>query len=110
MFVGGALGTAIRYGLGLVGEAAVMTAVVNLTGALALGWLLGRLGLRDDAPASRARLLLGAGLLGSYTTYSTLAATLAVDVQPLDLWLAAGSVVGGLLLAAIGLRWGSRHA
>jgi CrcB protein len=40
------------------------TLVVNLTGAFALGFLTGKL-------SGDAQLLVGAGLLGGYTTFST---------------------------------------
>jgi len=90
------------------------TLVVNLTGALALGALLEALvRLGPDAGWRRAaRLGLGTGLLGAFTTYS------ALVLQVLDLLregrtatavaYAATSVLGGLLAAAAGVALASR--
>lgn len=69
---GGALGAAARYG---VGEAALRlgwsafpwaTLLVNVTGGLAMGLLMGW--LADGGPA--LRLFLGVGILGGFTTFS----------------------------------------
>jgi CrcB protein len=45
------------------------TLTINITGSLALGLLLGYLDSRSEAHAWR--LLIGVGLLGGYTTFST---------------------------------------
>lgn len=107
---GGAVGTLARYGLdeavGPAGALPLSTLLVNLVGSLALGMIVGA-GVPD-----RLRLLLGTGLVGGFTTYSAF----AVQVQDLgsggDLALGAGyallTVVGGLALAVVGLRWGRR--
>ena len=107
---GGAVGTLARYGLdealGTVGEVPASTLAVNLVGALALGLLVGH------GVSTRLRLLLGTGLLGGFTTYSAF----AIQAHDLgaggDLVLGAAyagvTVVGGLVLAALGLRWRRR--
>jgi CrcB protein len=67
----GALGAVARYRVGAAVAARVAggfplgTLVVNLTGTLALGVLVGA------AVSARAELILGVGLLGGYTTFST---------------------------------------
>lgn len=79
VFVGGALGTAVRYLLSAavptVGGVPFITLVVNVTGAFVLGWLLEALALRGpDAGRRRdVRLFAGTGILGGYTTYSSFA-------------------------------------
>lgn len=79
VFVGGVLGTAARYGagetLGPWGPWPAATFCVNVVGAFLLGVLLEALGRRgpDVGGRQRLRLLLGTGLLGAFTTYSTLA-------------------------------------
>ena len=77
------------------------TLVVNLTGGLALGVLTG-LSLAGDA-----LLVLGTGMLGSYTTFSTWmveAQRLGEDGAWGAMWLyLLGSMVAGL--AATGLGW-----
>ncbi len=77
--VGGAAGSIARYGveqlLGPSDGLPVGTLSVNLAGAFLLGALIEVLALRGtDAGRRRAaRLLLGTGLLGGFTTYSALA-------------------------------------
>ncbi|ETJ05451.1 MAG: Protein CrcB-like protein 1, partial [Actinomyces urogenitalis DORA_12] len=77
VFAGGALGTLVRAGLARLwphtaGELPTATLAVNLVGALALGFLLGRLALAPDTGWRRTlRLGLGTGFMGGLTTYST---------------------------------------
>lgn len=113
VFAGGALGTLVRAGLARLwphtaGELPTATLAVNLVGALALGFLLGRLALAPDTGWRRTlRLGLGTGFMGGLTTYSTF----IVEVEHLaggaDLLGAAtylaGSLVAGVALAAVGL-------
>ncbi|MEZ4280391.1 MAG: CrcB family protein [Myxococcota bacterium] len=76
---GGALGAASRSGVASLlagvgggGGGLVATQAVNLAGAFALGLLLGT--LEAIGPRPRLRAFLGIGVLGSFTTYSTLVA------------------------------------
>ena len=73
------------------------TFVVNLTGAFALGLLTG-LSVTDDA-----LLVLGTGLLGAYTTFSTW--MLETDRLPRRTAVAniAGSLALGLAAAGLGI-------
>jgi CrcB protein len=77
------------------------TFAVNLSGGLALGALTG-LEITGDA-----MLVLGTGLLGGYTTFSTWmveAQRLGEDAAWTPMWLyLAGSMLAGL--AATGLGW-----
>ncbi|KQQ06380.1 CrcB [Rathayibacter sp. Leaf185] len=74
---GGVVGTAGRYGVALLlpplGDLPVATIAVNLSGAFLLGLLLESLARRgpDDGGWRMVRLLLGTGVLGGFTTYST---------------------------------------
>lgn len=74
---GAALGGGMRYVLGgwLAERCGTSfpwhTLVVNVSGAFLLGVLMALSVERDLVPAS-ARLLLGVGVLGGYTTFSTL--------------------------------------
>jgi fluoride exporter len=83
------------------------TFVVNVSGSLALGVLVGLLlaqGLDPDV-----RTLVGTGFLGAYTTFSTYAyetVRVAADPPPrrgLAVAYAFGSVVASVLAAAAGL-------
>lgn len=82
-----------------------MTLAINLVGSLLLGVVVGRLG--EGRP--RLRAFVGTGMMGGFTTYSGFAVQ-TVDVftaAPLvGLALAAVSVIGGVALAALGLRLG----
>ena len=76
--LGGALGALARWGVAEAlppspGGWPWATLLVNLTGCLLLGVLLG--GPRAPAPpaAPGSRPFLGVGVLGGYTTYSTFA-------------------------------------
>jgi CrcB protein len=121
--LGGAVGTAARYGIGQAwggaeGSWPWATFVVNVTGALALGvvlGLLGRLGRAGHGEAEsergrRVRLAVGVGLLGGYTTYSAfgveVASLLSAGHLGLGLAYAAASVVAGAGAAWAGLRLG----
>lgn len=108
---GGALGTTLRLGVARVlpdaGPLPVAVVVTNLTGAFALGWLLAVLAGRAGTPRARAaRLGLGTGVLGGYTTYSAFAVGtdgLLTGTAPLaGLALSVATVVAGVLAARTG--------
>ncbi|MET0821427.1 MAG: CrcB family protein [Aeromicrobium sp.] len=113
---GGAAGSLARYGLGEWlnpgHELPVGTLLVNVTGAFVLGALLAALALRGDDSGRRrqARLLLGTGFLGGYTTYSSLAvetdALMRDGHAALGAAYAMGSVVLGLVAALAGVAAG----
>lgn len=116
IFAGGALGTVARYLLDAYhpiapGNFPWVTLVINLSGSFAIGLLVP---LTEHA-ASRAPLVrpfLVIGVLGGWTTYSTLAveATLLAkdgDIASFFAYLAA-TVVGGLALVAAGNGLGRR--
>lgn len=71
--LGGAVGSVARYGVGvavarLFGTALPWgTLIVNVVGGLAIGLLAARVGPAQED----LRLLLGVGLLGGFTTFST---------------------------------------
>ena len=113
--LGGLAGTGLRLACDLAfphadGELPVETLIVNLVGTFALGWLVGGLWTRPTTPMW-LKAGLGPGLIGSFTTLSAVMAALLVLTREGEAWLAAGyllaSVVGGLGLAAAGLRIGS---
>jgi CrcB protein len=122
--LGGALGTLVRYLLSLaIPEWHGMPLgifVINVTGAFALGWLLEVLarGGPDEGGRRTLRLLVGTGVLGGYTTYSTFAVDtdgllLAAQVGPSALYGlatvlvgAAASVAGIAVGAAVSRRRG----
>ena len=113
--LGGLVGTGLRLACDLAfphadGELPVETLIVNLVGAFALGWLAGGIWTRPTTPMW-LKAGLGSGLIGSFTTLSAVMASLIALAGVGEAWLGAVyllvSVVGGLGLAAAGLRIGS---
>lgn len=119
VFVGGALGTAIRAAL----EAAFpaqpggwpwATFLINVSGAFVLGLLLETLSRRGPDAGARqlVRLGLGTGVMGGYTTYSTFAVEtvrlIGTGAVLAGFGYAVGSVVLGLAAALAGSRLAAR--
>ena len=122
VFAGGLLGTAARAGLSLM-QPAAHTAVqlqawpwatftVNMLGALLLGFILElwqHLG-PDTGTRQATRLLLGTGIMGAFTTYGTFIwetilrfGSSSARAGVIGLFYALASLVGGLLVAGIGI-------
>lgn len=74
--LGGAVGTAARYGVGGLavrwwgGEFPYGTLIVNVTGSFLIG-LVQQVGLSTLAIPETARLVLTIGVMGGFTTYSS---------------------------------------
>jgi CrcB protein len=110
--LGGALGALSRYGLSalmneITGRPSVLgTLIVNLSGALLLGLLLGFAEERAELPAFW-RTAGAVGFLGAYTTFSTLMFESVDRLENGDVAFVfayvAGSVILGLALAYAGL-------
>jgi fluoride exporter len=81
------------------------TLVVNLSGALALGLIVG--GAARGGMSTLAVDALGTGLIGSYTTFSTFSWETLRMVGEGSLWHAGANVVvsvgGGVAAAALGV-------
>lgn len=114
VFVGGLVGALARVTLATWlpvadGGFPWTTLVGNLAGALLLGLLLTvAVGWTRADPV--VRLLIGTGVLGAFTTYSTLAVELTQLLRDGAVWVATGyataSLVGGVLAAFVGIRAG----
>ncbi|MGO4582347.1 CrcB family protein [Arthrobacter sp. 2RAF6] len=114
---GGILGALSRYGFGMALPAPnawpLPTLLINLSGALALGWLLEALSRSGpDAGLRRiARLGIGSGFLGAYTTYSTLALDsvhLFGAGRGMDaMWYLVASLLGGVAATTLGIWLGA---
>ncbi|WP_241990817.1 fluoride efflux transporter FluC [Cryobacterium gelidum] len=112
VFLGGTVGTALRAALELAlppvdlasGSRLPLTTLgINLLGALLLGLLLealGRGGLDADGRRT-ARVLLGTGLLGAFTTYSALATDSVVLLQGGAVGVALAYMVGTVLFGGL---------
>jgi fluoride exporter len=79
VFLGGGIGSALRYGVGRASVALVGpsypagTLAVNLIGCFFMGALAGWLAHRDWGVDHATKLLLATGLLGGFTTFSAFA-------------------------------------
>lgn len=110
--VGGAVGTGLRLAL----DAALphtdtgfpfVTLLVNVVGSFVLGAMVALLWRRTDTP-NWLKVALGSGLIGSFTTFSALIASLVAEAQR-GLWMLAVlylalSLVLGFAAALAGLR------
>lgn len=116
ILIGGCAGTALRIAVGLLphqpGSWPWATFAVNLTGALALGYLHTRF-IRAAASTVLMIPLLCTGLLGSYTTFSAVSAEtwqLCTDGRcGLAVAYGAASMLGGYLTAVVGIRLAERR-
>ena len=105
VFVGGAVGTILRAALGTLGVADPgrwpwPTFTVNIVGTFLLGYVVTR--LVERLPLSRYRRpILGTGLCGGLTPFSTMQVETITMIQHHHYGLAAGytaaSIVAGLL-------------
>lgn len=111
--VGGALGTAARYTLGRLVPVAprtfpTTTFTINVVGAFLLGVLVGYLA-RHRPDDVRLRALIGVGVLGGFTTFSTFAVEtvqlLRERCEGIAIAYVVGSVVVGTLAARVGALW-----
>lgn len=119
--LGGFAGAPLRYGVGTAfphttSEFPWPTFALNIVGAFLLGMLLQGLASAGDDTGGRRRLrlLLGTGLLGTFTTYSTLALELDLLIDGgypgLAAAYGAASAVAGLAAAGAGMLIAGRVA
>jgi CrcB protein len=110
IFVGGVIGAVARVALSEalphgVGGWPWATFAVNMVGALLLGWFVTRLGERLP-PSTYRRPLLGTGLCGGLTTFSTMQLELFKMIEggyvPLAVAYAAATIAGGFLCVHVG--------
>lgn len=109
VFIGGCLGTGLRILLSDLiphaGSIPLGILTINVTGSFALGILLESLSLRgpDTGLRRQLRFFAGTGLIGGYTTYSTLATDSALL---LDSGLATAAIFYALFSVLAGLGAG----
>ncbi|HCN06106.1 MAG TPA: fluoride efflux transporter CrcB [Bacteroidetes bacterium] len=107
VMIGGGLGSALRYGVSLIltspnaGTFPVSTLLVNIVGSGVLGLVLGL----SSKLSSSSILLVGTGLCGGFTTFSTFSGEtltlLSEGRYGTALAYIGVSVVGGLTCAAL---------
>jgi len=108
---GGALGTGLRYGLGVSfptppGAFPYVTFFENVLGSFLLGAFLTVAANWKRGAVYRS--LLGTGVLGSFTTFSALSLALVQLEAPVALLYGASSLLVGLLAASSGV-WVTRQ-
>ena len=116
VFLGGSAGTAAREGLSLaLTSGATFPAVIwaiNVAGAFLLGLLLAWLEQVGPQSGRTARLLLGTGLLGGFTTYSAMATDTALLLTDgrwaTGLVYPASTVVFGATASFLGIALAAR--
>lgn len=114
VFIGGALGACLRYGLTLwihTGQFPASTWLENAAGSLLLGILTGFYMIGAKRPLLSA--FLGTGFCGGFTTMSTFSkeTVMLLQGQPsLALLYVAASLISGIIIALIGVFAGRRIA
>jgi fluoride exporter len=108
VFLGGAIGTLARAGLSHVlavppGHWPWPTFIVNIVGAALLGYFTTRLLERLPASGYR-RPLLGTGLCGGLTTFSTMQVETVTMLEHGHYLLAAGYTVASIVLGLLAVQ------
>ncbi len=113
IFLGGGTGSVVRYLAGVLwgrlgghGASWGATLVINVLGGLLMGLLISTLALKGGADQERWRLLLGVGVLGGFTTFSTFSLETVLLLQRKAWLTAAGYVSGSVILSVLGVMAG----
>lgn len=107
VMLGGALGAAARFGVARLlpaGDWPWATLIVNVGGGLAMGVLAGLIG--RGITGEPARLLLGVGLLGGFTTFSAFSLELVTMIERGAWGLAMGYALASVIAAAVAVMAG----
>ena len=114
--LGGGAGAALRYAVNLAvaarwrGRFPLGTLLVNVTGSLLLGILMRVLGGVADPTSAQLAVVLGAGVLGGYTTFSTAIVESVLLARTghrrTALAYAVGTMVATVAAAGVGLALG----
>jgi fluoride exporter len=108
VFVGGGLGSTLRYIVNIATPRFLGTAfpyhtfIINITGSTVMGLIAGYLAFKGEAAVSW-RLFLMTGILGGYTTFSAFSLDAAVLYERGEIGAALLYVLGSVVLAIAGL-------
>lgn len=110
---GGATGAVMRYLVGVLAGRTLGhgawpwgTFAVNVLGGLLMGVLIGVLALRGGADQEKWRLLLGVGVLGGFTTFSSYSLEIVLMIQRKAYIAAAAYGAGSMALSIFALMLG----
>lgn len=113
--LGGALGSAARFGVGTFvqaragGDFPLGTMLINVAGSLLLGFLM-RYSLDTAAVTPDMRFFLTTGVCGGFTTFSTFSYETVQLLERGDMTRAAAYVGGSVLLSVLAALFGVRLA
>ena len=108
VFVGGGLGSVLRYLVNVICPRLFGTAfpyhtfIINITGSTVMGLVAGYLAFKGEAAASW-RLFLMTGIRGGYTTFSAFSLDTAVLYERGEIGLALFYVLGSVIFSIAGL-------
>jgi CrcB protein len=108
VFVGGGLGSTLRYLVNVIcprlfGSAfPYHTFIINITGSTVMGLIAGYLAFKGDASAPW-RLFLMTGILGGYTTFSAFSLDTSLLYERGEIGLALFYVLGSVVFSILGL-------
>ncbi len=112
VFLGGGFGAVLRYLVGVTWVRTMgaerpwmATAIINVTGSLLMGLLIGALA-RATGASDRWRLLLGVGVLGGYTTFSSFSLEAVMMIERKAYGVAAAYILGSVVCGVLGLMLG----
>ena len=112
VFLGGGFGAVCRYLFGVgyvrlvgVNQPYLSTFMINVLGSLLMGLLIGVM-TRITGVNDRWRLLLGVGVLGGFTTFSTFSLEAVLMIERRAYGVAAAYVLGSTVLGVLGLMLG----
>ena len=113
VFLGGGIGSALRYGVGRVALAVIGpnfpagTLAVNVIGCILMGAFIEWLALSDAGMDAPTRLFLTTGVLGGFTTFSAFSLDTVLMLQRGELSMAIiyvlASVIGSVAALFAGL-------
>lgn len=112
VFLGGGIGSALRYGVGRAALAVVGpnfplgTLVVNLLGCTLMGVLAEWFAWRDTGIDASVKLFLATGVLGGFTTFSAFALDAVALWQRGEALTAAAYAAGSVVLSIVGFLAG----
>ena len=111
--LGGGLGAIARYLTGVgngrlfgAGQPYLATAFINVLGGLLMGVLVGLLAVRVSEDGMRLRLLLGVGVLGGFTTFSTFSIEAVSMLERRAYGTMAAYVVGSAVFSILAVMLG----